>query len=66
MNNKLKHVFYLPSQTCYITALKVIKYKKILNDQVILLISRNTPLFNNKYQTFHIYPILDNWPFLDG
>ncbi len=63
MNNKLKHVFYLHSQTCYITALKVIKYKKILNDQVILLISRNTPLFNNKYQTFHIYPILDNWPF---
>ena len=59
----LKHVFYLHSQTCYISALKVIKHKKISNDQVILLISRNTPLFRNKYQSFHIYPILDNWPF---
>ena len=59
----LKHVFYLHSQTCYITALKVIKNKKISNDQVILLISRNTPLFSNKYQSFHIYPLLDNWPF---
>jgi hypothetical protein len=59
----LKHVFYLHSQTCYITALKVIKNKKISSDQVIFLISRNTPLFSNNYQSFHIYPILDNWPF---
>jgi len=63
MIKMLKHVFYLHSQTCYISALKVIKHKKISNDQVILLISRNTPLFRNKYQSFHIYPILDNWPF---
>ena len=59
----MKHVFYVHSQTCYITALKVIKFEKILKDQVILLISRNTPLFKNDYQSFHIYPLIDNWPF---
>jgi hypothetical protein len=59
----MKHVFYVHSQTCYITALKVIKFEEILKDQVILLISRNTPLFKNDYQSFHIYPLIDNWPF---
>jgi hypothetical protein len=59
----MKHIFYVHSQTCYITALKVIKFEKILKDQVILLISRNTPLFKNDYQSFHIYPLIDNWPF---
>ena len=59
----MKHVFYIHSQTCYITALKVIKFEEILKDQVILLISRNTPLFKNDYQSFHVYPLLDNWPF---
>jgi hypothetical protein len=59
----MKHVFYIHSQTCYITSLKVIQYSKILKEDVIFLISRNTPLYQNHYKSYHIYPIIDNWPF---
>ena len=57
------HVFYIHSQSCYITSLKVIKYKKIDFEDVLFLTVREIPNFENRIRHFQIPSILDNWPF---
>jgi len=58
-----KHIFYIHSQTCYITSLKIVKYENLDINNVIFLLARDTPVIEPKFKHFHIYPIIDNWGF---
>lgn len=58
-----KHIFYIHSQTCYVISLKIIQHKNLDINNVIFLLSRNTPIIEPKIKHLHIYPILDNWGF---
>jgi len=58
-----KHIFYIHSQTCYITSFKTVQYENIDANDVIFLLARNTPVIEPKFKHFHIYPIIDNWRF---
>ena len=58
-----KHLFYIHSQTCYVTSLKIVKRENIDTINVLFLLARNTPIIESKFKHYHIYPIIDNWGF---
>jgi len=62
-DRNIKHIFYIHSQTCYITSLKIVQYENIEVNSVIFLLARNTPIIEPKFKHFHIYQIIDNWGF---
>lgn len=61
----MKHLFYIHSQTCTITALKIIQDQNLDISNVIFLISRNTPNLDNRIKHINIYPLVDLWNYFN-
>lgn len=60
----MKHLFHIHSNTCYLTALGIIRHKKINFTDAIFFIFRNLPVIIKNIKHVHIHDRLYYFPYL--